>query len=187
MKIPFTSGRCKLTSPFGIRTLNGVTQPHKGYDIVGIGTYDVSAVVGGKVAASTIITDKSNKTWEWGNYVRIDGEDGRAYFYCHLASRAVSKGQTVIAGQKLGLMGNTGSSQGAHLHFEIRENGVSINPEPIVGIPNKKGTYELPSLDRDLAVLVQKNKIKSPDYWRDKAKTVPYLAELIHGYAEAVK
>jgi hypothetical protein len=58
---------------------------------------------------------------------------------CHLASRAVAKGQKVTKGQKLGVMGNTGYSFGAHTHFEVRKKGTTttVNPSDVFGIPNK--------------------------------------------------
>lgn len=135
------SGKFKVTSPFGWRTLNGASDDHKGIDVVGITDKHVCAVVGGTVTASVIVTNKSDRTWEWGNYVRIDGDDGRRYYYCHLSKRLVSFGRRVEAGQHIGIEGNTGYSFGSHCHFEVRENGVSIDPAPFLGIPNKAGTY----------------------------------------------
>ena len=135
------SGKYRVTSPFGQRTLNGKPDDHKGIDVVGITDKHVCAVVGGRVVTSTIITDKSDRTWEWGNYVRVDGDDGRRYYYCHLSKRLVSVGRRVEAGQHIGIEGNTGYSFGSHCHFEVRENGVSIDPAPFLGIPNKAGTY----------------------------------------------
>lgn len=136
------SGRFRVSSPFGIRTLNGQTDNHKGIDTVGIDNKYVCAVVSGTVAVSTIITDKSNRTWEWGNYVRIDGDDGMKYYYCHLDKRLVSPGQRVRAGDHIGVEGNTGYSFGQHCHFEVRNPaGQSVNPAPYLGIPNAVGTY----------------------------------------------
>ncbi len=136
------SGKYKVTSPFGMRTLNGVRDEHKGIDVVGITDKHVCAVVGGRVAASTIITDKSDRTWEWGNYVRVDGDDGRRYYYCHLDKRLVSAGRRVKIGDHLGIEGNTGYSFGSHCHFEARDKaGNSIDPAPFLGIPNICGTY----------------------------------------------
>lgn len=140
------SGKYKVTSPFGRRTLNGQPDDHKGIDVVGVTDKHVCAVVGGRVAASTIITDKSDRTWEWGNYVRVDGDDGRRYYYCHMSKRLVSVGRRVEAGEHLGIEGYTGycvpeGPRGSHCHFEVRENGVSIDPAPFLGIPNKAGTY----------------------------------------------
>ena len=110
-------------------------------DVVGITDKHVCAVVGGRVVTSKIVTDKSNRTWEWGNFVCILGDDGRMYYYCHLSKRLVSVGRRVEAGQHIGIEGNTGYSFGSHCHFEVRENGVSIDPAPFLGIPNKAGTY----------------------------------------------
>ncbi|MBQ4590961.1 MAG: M23 family metallopeptidase [Clostridia bacterium] len=135
------NGKFKVTSPFGRRVLNGQPGDHKGIDVVGLGDKHVCAVVSGTVAASTMILDKSDRTWEWGNYVRVDGVDGRRYYYCHLSKRLVKAGQQVKVGDHLGIEGNTGYSFGSHCHFEVRENGVSINPAPFLGIPNKAGTY----------------------------------------------
>ena len=135
------NGKFKVTSPFGRRVLNGQQGDHKGIDVVGLGDKHVCAVVSGTVAASTMILDKSDRTWEWGNYVRVDGVDGRRYYYCHLSKRLVKVGQQVKVGDHLGIEGNTGYSFGSHCHFEVRENGVSINPAPFLGIPNKAGTY----------------------------------------------
>lgn len=135
------SGKFKVTSPFGWRTLNGARENHLGIDVVGLDNKYICAVVSGVVGASTMITDRLNLTWEWGNYVRIDGDDGRKYYYCHLAQRLVSPGTRVRAGDHLGIEGNTGRSFGSHCHFEVRENGVSVNPAPFLDVLNAVGVY----------------------------------------------
>jgi murein DD-endopeptidase MepM/ murein hydrolase activator NlpD len=60
-----------------------------------------------------------------GYYVVIAGADGRHYVFMHLqqGSTAVTKGQAVTAGQRIALVGSTGSSTGPHVHFEIWVNG----------------------------------------------------------------
>lgn len=138
---PFESYKYKVTSPYGQRVLNGVSQFHGGVDLVGIGSTAVCSVCDGTVLSSQIITDKSNLTWEWGNYVAVQAKDGTVHYYCHLASRAVKKGDKVIKGQRIGIMGNTGYSFGAHLHFEVRRNNKAINAAEYLGIPNKAGQY----------------------------------------------
>lgn len=137
MLLPY-KGEVRVSSPFGWRTLNGKRVYHKGIDLVGT-EKTVRAVVGGVVGQSTIITDPANRTSEWGNYVRIDGEDGRLYYYCHLAQRLVSRGDKVSVGDALGIEGSTGKSTGSHLHLEVRENGKSIDPTAIIGIKNIVG------------------------------------------------
>lgn len=137
MQLPY-QGEVRVSSPFGWRTLGGVREYHKGVDLVGTDK-TVRAVVGGVVGQSIIITDPTNRTSEWGNYVRVDGEDGRLYYYCHLSKRLVSRGDRVSVGDALGVEGSTGKSTGSHLHFEVRENGKSIDPTAIIGIKNVVG------------------------------------------------
>ena len=116
---------------------------HNGMDIVGDDNHDVHSVVDGVVKSSTKITDKSNPTWEWGNYVRIDDNKGNRFFYCHLKTRSVKVGDVVKQGDKIGVMGNTGYSFGAHTHFEVRDKtNTPINPATFLNIANAKGTYK---------------------------------------------
>lgn len=115
---------------------------HGGLDIVGLASPDIISPVDGVVKSSTIITDKNNLTWEWGNYVRVDDSEGMRYFFCHMASRAVKVGDKVGVGDRLGLMGSTGLSFGAHCHFEVRtKKNIRVNPAKILGISNEPGTY----------------------------------------------
>lgn len=138
MQLPY-KGEVRVSSSFGWRTFGGKREYHKGIDLVGTDK-TVRAVVGGVVGQSIIITDPTSRTSEWGNYVRIDGEDGRLYYYCHLSKRLVSRGDKVSVGDALGVEGSTGKSTGSHLHFEVRENGKSIDPTAILGIKNIVGT-----------------------------------------------
>lgn len=135
-------GKYKITSPYGNRVLNGKPEFHKGVDLVGIDDKTVYAPCDGVIGTSTRVY--VGATAEWGNYIRLDSADGKySIFMCHLKSRAVVKGQKVTKGQKLGVMGNTGYSFGAHTHFEVRKKGTStaVNPSDVFGIPNKVGTY----------------------------------------------
>lgn len=138
MQLPY-KGEVRVSSPFGWRMPSGKRVYHKGIDLVGMDK-TVRAVVGGVVGQSTIITDPANRTSQWGNYVRVDGEDGRLYYYCHLSKRLVSRGDKVSVGDALGVEGSTGKSTGSHLHLEVRENGKSIDPTAIIGIKNIVGT-----------------------------------------------
>lgn len=123
-------GDYKITSPFGPRNLNGDKRFHKGIDCVGLTSKNVLAVCDATVVSSQIILDKTNATWEWGNYIKLD--DGHGYYphYCHLSKRQVNKGDKVKSGQLIGVEGQTGYSFGSHLHFEVRNaKGVSIDPQ----------------------------------------------------------
>ncbi len=65
----------------------------------------------------------------FGNYVKIQHADGKFTYYAHMKtwSVAVSNGQAVTCGQKLGEMGSSGSSTGPHVHFEVRTSGGSAS------------------------------------------------------------
>ncbi len=142
--LPF-AGKNRVTSIFGTRTLNGTLADHKGLDIVGEDDWDVLAVCGGKVVQSNRVPEGADRTWEWGNYVCVQTQDNMLHYYCHMDSRAVQSGDVLQEGDKIGVMGNTGKSFGAHLHFEVRNPArVSVDPCPSLGIPNKTGVYTGP-------------------------------------------
>jgi murein DD-endopeptidase MepM/ murein hydrolase activator NlpD len=71
-----------------------------------------------------------------GNYVVIRGRDGRDYVLMHLRHPAVVRvGDTVRAGQQIGLVGHTGDAFGPHLHFEIWVGGWQSGGHPIDPLP----------------------------------------------------
>ncbi|MEV5782715.1 MULTISPECIES: M23 family metallopeptidase [Streptomyces] len=70
------------------------------------------------VAAGTVVS--AGWGGAYGNQVVVQHADGRYSQYAHMSALSVSAGQTVTAGQKLGLSGATGNVTGPHLHFEIR-------------------------------------------------------------------
>lgn len=63
----------------------------------------------------------------YGNLVIIDNGLYKTY-YAHLSKIPVYVGQQVNEGEVIGLSGNTGNSTGPHLHYEIRKNGIAVNP-----------------------------------------------------------
>lgn len=73
----------------------------------------------------------------YGHYIVIRHENGLETFYAHLSERKVAVGDWVNAGQVVGLGGSTGRSTGPHLHYEVRYNGFSFDPEWIIDF--KKG------------------------------------------------
>ena len=126
-KWPTTSTR--ITSPYG--DTSDRTSPHKGVDIgavrAGVSGDPVYAAYDGKV----VIAHRQSEYYSTaGNYVMIYHGNGLYTRYLHLDSLNVSVGAQVTKGQKLGVMGNTGNSFGAHLHFDVMLNGSYVNPMP---------------------------------------------------------
>jgi hypothetical protein len=71
--------------------------------------------------------------WNSGGYGRLVVVGHRLGFetwYAHLSRIAVSPGQAVVGGTRIGNVGSTGRSTGPHLHFEVRHAGIPINPMP---------------------------------------------------------
>lgn len=94
---------------------------HNGLDFgVVVGT-PVEATMDGKV------TYAGWNNQGYGNLVIVENGDYKTYF-AHLSSIPVSVGDSVTAGSTVGLSGNTGNSTGPHLHYEIRQNNVPIDP-----------------------------------------------------------
>lgn len=105
------------TSPGGVGSTN-----HKGTDIGRVGY--TSPIYASK--AGTVIVSQYSSSY--GNYVVVSHGSGNTTLYAHMSSRKVEVGQYVNQGAVLGITGSTGNSTGPHLHFEITENGVRINP-----------------------------------------------------------
>lgn len=139
--LPYNTGTVRVTSAY-LENRSGT--PHKGIDLVGTNKLIV-AVLPGVVLLSRRITDPSNRTSEWGEYVCVRSGDGTLSYYCHLSERRVKSGDTIRAGDTIGVEGSTGKSTGSHLHFEVRNAaGVSVDPTPYLGTPNARGSYVIP-------------------------------------------
>lgn len=103
----------------------GGARGHKGMDIAGPWGTPIVAAADGQV-----IEANATDSWgySWGYYVLIYHNGTYSTRYAHMSSVAVSTGQYVTAGTIIGYEGNTGNSFGAHLHFEVYENGTRVNP-----------------------------------------------------------
>lgn len=113
----------KITSYFGLRNdpFSQVQATHNGWDMAAEeGTAVLSAWSG------TVLTCAYDEIG--GNYIVIDHGDQTHTYYGHLSDILVQEGQTVTAGQTIGLSGNSGKTTGPHLHFEIAQNGEPIDP-----------------------------------------------------------
>lgn len=99
--------------------------PHKGLDIgAPYGTPIVAAESGQVISAEY--------HWSWGNNVLIWHNGTYSTRYAHCSTMCVSAGQYVQKGQVIGYVGSTGNSSGNHLHFEVYQNGVRVNPSNFV-------------------------------------------------------
>ena len=68
----------------------------------------------------------------YGNQVLLDNGAGLSTRYAHMTATAVTAGETVTAGQVIGYVGSTGDSTGNHLHFEVMQGGVRVDPLSLV-------------------------------------------------------
>lgn len=95
---------------------------------------DVAAPTGTTIvaAASGTVTLAGNYGNGYGNYIMINHGNGVQTLYGHCNVLLVSQGQYVSQGQKIAEVGNTGNSTGPHLHFEVRVNGATTDPQDYV-------------------------------------------------------
>lgn len=92
---------------------------------------DIAAGEGASVYAadSGVVTmAQGGYNYGYGNVIQIDHGNGYTSIYAHLSVIGVGLCESVGAGQWIGASGSTGNSQGAHLHFEVRQGGGFINP-----------------------------------------------------------
>ena len=96
---------------------------------------DIPAPEGTPILAAhsgTVIISGWNDSY--GNQVLPDNGAGLSTRYAHMTQTAVTAGEAVTAGQVIGYVGNTGDSTGNHLHFEVMQNGVRVNPMDMVSV-----------------------------------------------------
>jgi len=110
--------------PTQARTLSGYDYAniHRGVDLRANLNDPIVAVDAG------VVTYAGWNDWGYGNLVVIDHGTGWESVYAHLNQWNVQCGQSVNQGELIGLAGSTGNSSGSHLHFELRNGGVYVNP-----------------------------------------------------------
>lgn len=96
---------------------------HEGIDLVAPAGTPVYAAADGVVVGAA-------PNGRYGNWVRIEHGDKLATVYGHLMAFApgIGPGESVVRGELIGFIGSTGRSTGAHLHFEVLDNGKPVNP-----------------------------------------------------------
>ncbi|GAB5046987.1 peptidoglycan DD-metalloendopeptidase family protein [Thermodesulfovibrio sp. TK110] len=115
------SGR--ITSSFGLRIdpIDGKLRHHNGIDIAVPEGTPVKPVLSGKVIYSGWMGG-------YGNCVIVEHENGIQTVYAHNSKNLVKTGDTVTSQSVIALSGSTGRTTGPHLHFEVRKDGVAVNP-----------------------------------------------------------
>ena len=120
------------TLPKGVSTFNNFWQPrahgpHEGNDYPAPMGTPLYAVKDGTITHASWENPKNEKQG-YGQYIDVNHGDGTSTRYGHLSEMVVKKGDKVKAGQQIALSGNTGHSDGPHLHFEYREKDKPVKP-----------------------------------------------------------
>lgn len=107
----------------------GVSRHHAGLDL----TAPYGSPVRAAAAGTVIFT---GRYFGYGHMVDLRHADGTVTRYAHLSAYAagIHPGATVATGGLLGNIGTSGRAHGAHLHFEVRVNGVAIDPKPYLSL-----------------------------------------------------
>ena len=113
--------RGRVTSPYGMRVLNGRKEFHSGIDIGGPTGTNIVAAESGRVSYAGYMRG-------YGNVIILSHDGGYSTVYGHNLINLVKKGQYVKKGSIIGKVGRTGNATGPHLHFEIRSGGKPHNP-----------------------------------------------------------
>ncbi|MBQ8504034.1 MAG: M23 family metallopeptidase [Clostridia bacterium] len=118
---PIENGR--YTSYFGYRTnpITGEWSFHTGLDIAAAQGTKIRSALSGTV---TTVGEDSRA----GKYIIVTHSQGFQTFYCHCSEILAEEGMNLNKGETVALVGSTGWSTGPHLHFEVRRNGIRLNP-----------------------------------------------------------
>lgn len=116
-----------LTSIYGMRDhpIDGEKKMHDGIDLAADTGTAVLAFADGKV-------DYIGESPAYGMYLQLRHDNGVTTFYAHCSELCVQKGQTVKMGDVVARVGDTGNTTGPHLHFEMKQNGKFVDPQPYI-------------------------------------------------------
>lgn len=127
MPVPqLAGGTGELSWPVGGNITQWPVWYHLALDIADSSAPGIAAAAPGQV----ILAERQRYNYGW--HVIIDHGGGLTTLYAHLSDIYVEVGQNISKGQIIGKMGSTGRSTGIHLHFEVRKNGVAVNPLPFL-------------------------------------------------------
>jgi murein DD-endopeptidase MepM/ murein hydrolase activator NlpD len=125
--MPVLQGFYSSNYGYRIDPMTGRSSFHTGVDIIAPPGTQVMAAAGGVVSAVDVHA-------EYGNMVDVDHDNGLTSRYAHLSKSMVKVGDVVMKGQLIALVGATGRVTGPHLHFEVREKGVPLNPNKFLAM-----------------------------------------------------
>jgi murein DD-endopeptidase MepM/ murein hydrolase activator NlpD len=133
--LPVLQGYYSSNYGYRIDPITGRSTFHTGVDIIASPGTQVVAAAGGVVAAVEFHP-------EYGNTVDVDHDNGLTSRYAHLLKSSVKVGDVVMKGQSIAQVGNTGRTTGPHLHFEVREKGVPLNPNKFLALDRNDGRQQ---------------------------------------------
>lgn len=113
--------RGRITSPYGVRVINGRKEFHAGIDIGGPTGTNIVAAESGRVSYAGYMRG-------FGNVIILSHDGGYSTVYAHNSFNLVKRSQYVNKGSVIAKVGRTGNATGSHLHFEIRLSGKPVNP-----------------------------------------------------------
>jgi len=119
--LPVETGYYSSNFGYRIDPFNGRQAFHTGVDFIAAPGSAVMAAAGGVVSAAEVHP-------EYGKMIDLDHDNGLTTRYAHLSRMVVKVGDVVLKGQRVGELGQSGRATGPHLHFEVREHGVPLNP-----------------------------------------------------------
>ena len=126
--LPVIGGSFNSNYGWRIDPFTGQQSLHEGIDFAGgIGTPILAA------AGGVVINAEFHPSY--GNIVEIDHGNDLVSRYAHLSKFNVKAGDMVLRGTKIAEMGSTGRSTGAHLHFEVHQRGMPVNPAQFLQLP----------------------------------------------------
>ena len=123
--MPVEAGYYSSNYGYRLDPITGKSTFHTGVDIIALPGTAVMAAAGGVVSTVAFVP-------EYGNIV--DDDNGLTSRYAHLSRSLVRVGDVVMKGQKIALVGATGRTTGPHLHFEVREKGIPLNPNKFLSL-----------------------------------------------------
>jgi murein DD-endopeptidase MepM/ murein hydrolase activator NlpD len=125
--MPVETGYYSSNYGYRLDPINGRSSFHTGVDLIAPQGTSVLAAAGGVVSTVAFVA-------EYGNIIDVDHDNDLTSRYAHLSRSLVKVGDVVMKGQVIARVGATGRTTGPHLHFEVREKGIPLNPNKFLSL-----------------------------------------------------